>query len=153
MHVSNCITLRTDLMHMVEIFQIACGTSWRSRRRSCIRNGEEVELSLPKTSEMIYMPSIAGWKRRNVIGRHHFSLRSHSQQLIKYWEVTKLLDANDNTYKRNNGCHSCVFDSLHTIIEYRKAVSMWLMWVSTERQQFLALRHGTSSRLCSNTKS
>jgi hypothetical protein len=45
---------------MVEIFQIACGTSWKARRRSWIRNGEEVEQYLPKTCEMIYMPSIAG---------------------------------------------------------------------------------------------
>jgi hypothetical protein len=60
---------------MVEIFEIACGTSWKSRRMSWIRNGEEVELYLPKTSEMIYMPSIAGRKSRNVIGPHHFSLR------------------------------------------------------------------------------
>jgi len=74
-HVSNCITLRTDLVHMVEIFEIACGTSWKSRRRSSIRNGEEVELYLPKTSEMIHMPSIAGRKRGNVIGPRHISLR------------------------------------------------------------------------------
>jgi len=26
-HVSNCITRRTDLVHMVQIFEIACGTS------------------------------------------------------------------------------------------------------------------------------
>jgi len=45
---------------MVEIFKIASGMSWKERRRSWIRNGEEVELYLPKTSEMIYMPSIAG---------------------------------------------------------------------------------------------
>jgi len=38
-HVSNCITLRTDLVHIVEILEIACGTSWKSRRRSWIRNG------------------------------------------------------------------------------------------------------------------
>jgi hypothetical protein len=42
MHVSNCITLRTDLVHVVEIFENACGTSWILRRRSWIRNGEEV---------------------------------------------------------------------------------------------------------------
>jgi len=45
---------------MVEIFEIACGMSWESRRRSWIRTGEEVELYLPKTNEMIHMPSIAG---------------------------------------------------------------------------------------------
>ena len=43
-HVSNCITLRTDLVHMVEIFEIACGTWRKLRRRSRIRNGEVVEL-------------------------------------------------------------------------------------------------------------
>jgi len=44
MHVSNCITLRTDLVHMVEISEIASGMSWKVRRRSWKRNGEEVEL-------------------------------------------------------------------------------------------------------------
>jgi len=41
---------------MVEIFEIAYGVSWKLRRRSWIRKGEEVELYLPKMSEMIYMP-------------------------------------------------------------------------------------------------
>jgi len=41
---------------MVEIFEIAYGASWKLRRRSWIRKGEEVELYLPKISEMIYMP-------------------------------------------------------------------------------------------------
>jgi hypothetical protein len=41
---------------MVEIFEIACGTSWKLRRRSWRSNGEEVELFLPKTREMIHMP-------------------------------------------------------------------------------------------------
>jgi len=67
-HVSNCITRRTDLVHMVEIFEISCSKSWKLRRRSCIRNCAEVELCLLKTSELIYMPSIAGRKRENVIG-------------------------------------------------------------------------------------
>jgi len=60
---------------MFDIFEIACGTSWKSRRRSWIRTGEEVELYLVKTSEMIYMPSIAGQKRGNVTGPRHFTLR------------------------------------------------------------------------------
>jgi len=60
---------------MVEIFEIAYGTSWKARRKSWIRKGEEVELYLPKTSEMFYMPYIAGQKRGNVIGPRHFSLR------------------------------------------------------------------------------
>jgi hypothetical protein len=45
---------------MVQIFEIACGRSWKLRRRSWIRNSEEVKQYLPKPSEMIYMPSIAG---------------------------------------------------------------------------------------------
>jgi len=73
-NVSNCITLRTDLVHMIGIFEIAFDRSWKSRRRTWIRNGEEVELYWPKTSEMIYMPSIAGWKSRNVIWPRHFTL-------------------------------------------------------------------------------
>jgi len=43
-HASNCITLHTDLVHMVEIDKIAYSTSWRSRRRSRIRDGEKVGL-------------------------------------------------------------------------------------------------------------
>ena len=43
-HVSYCTTRCTDLVHMVEIFEIACGMSWKLRRRSCIKNGEKVEL-------------------------------------------------------------------------------------------------------------
>jgi hypothetical protein len=74
-HVSNCISLRTDLVHMVEIFEIAYGTSCESRRRSWIRDGEEIELYLPKTSELFYMLSIAGRKRGNVIGPRHLSIR------------------------------------------------------------------------------
>jgi len=53
---------------MVETFEIACGTSWKLRRRSWIRNGEEFKLYLSKSTEMIYMPSITGRKHENVIG-------------------------------------------------------------------------------------
>jgi len=62
---------------MIEIFEIACGTSWKLRRRSGIRNGEEVMLYLLKTSAMISMPSIAGLKRENVIGH----IISHSDSV------------------------------------------------------------------------
>jgi len=41
---------------MFEIFEIAYGMSWKSRRRSSMRKGEEVELYLPKTGKMFYMP-------------------------------------------------------------------------------------------------
>jgi len=68
---------------MVEIFEIAYSRSWKSRRRSWIRKGEEVELYLPKTSEMIYMPQIAGQKCRNVGRPCHPSLRQHGKQLIR----------------------------------------------------------------------
>jgi len=55
-HVSNCITLRTDLVRMVVIFEAAYGMSWKSSRSSWIRKGKEVELYLPTTSDMIYLP-------------------------------------------------------------------------------------------------
>ena len=84
----------------------------------------KLSYTLPKTSETIHIPSIAGRKRRNVIGPHHFPLRERRYQLIKISEVTNLLDANNNRYKHNNGCHNCVFDSLDTISECIKAVSM-----------------------------
>jgi hypothetical protein len=41
---------------MFEIYQIASGKSWKSRRTSRMRKGEEVDQYLPKGSEMIYMP-------------------------------------------------------------------------------------------------
>jgi hypothetical protein len=80
-NVTNCITCRTDLVHMVGIFKIACGMSWKLRSRSWIRNGEEVELYLLKTSEMIYMPSITGRKRKMVIGH----VISHSDSVDSSW--------------------------------------------------------------------
>jgi hypothetical protein len=36
-HLSNCITRHTDLVHMVAISETACGTSCKLRRRSWIR--------------------------------------------------------------------------------------------------------------------
>jgi hypothetical protein len=40
-----------------------------------MKKGKEVELYLPITSDTIYMSSIAGQKRRNMIGPYHLSLR------------------------------------------------------------------------------
>jgi len=74
-HVSTWITLCTDLVHIVEIIEIAYGTSWTSRRKSMKLKGDEVELYLPKISVIIYTPQIAGRKGGNVIGAHQDSLR------------------------------------------------------------------------------
>jgi len=52
----HCITLRTDLVHTVEIVDIVYGISWKSRRMSGMRRDQEVKLYLPKTSEIIYIP-------------------------------------------------------------------------------------------------
>jgi hypothetical protein len=60
---------------MFELFEIAYGRSRKSRRWSWINNGDEVELYLPSTGEMIYTGSIAGQKRGNMIGPRLFSLR------------------------------------------------------------------------------
>ena len=49
-HAANCITLPSDLVHMVKIFKIAYGTSWKLRGRSWISEGEEVVLYRAKTS-------------------------------------------------------------------------------------------------------
>jgi len=59
---------------MVEIIETAYGMSWKSRQRSWTRK-DEVEVYLPKTSEKIYMPQIAGQKWGNVIDPHHHELR------------------------------------------------------------------------------
>jgi len=45
---------------MVHIIEIAYVMSWKLRRTSWMRKGKEVELYLQKTSEIIYMPEIAG---------------------------------------------------------------------------------------------
>ena len=57
---SNCITLYTHLVHMVEMLKFACGRSWKSRRISWMRKGEEVELNISKTSVQIDMRLSAG---------------------------------------------------------------------------------------------
>lgn len=38
----NCISLYSDLVHMVEVLKIAYVTSWKSMRRSGIRKGKQV---------------------------------------------------------------------------------------------------------------
>jgi len=43
-HAATYITLRSDLLHMVEKSKIAYGTLWKWRRMSRIRNGDEVAL-------------------------------------------------------------------------------------------------------------
>jgi hypothetical protein len=39
------------------------------------KESEDLELDLPKTSELFYMLSIAGRKRANLIGPCHLSIR------------------------------------------------------------------------------
>jgi len=67
-YAAHYITLCTDPVHMVEILKIAYGMSWKSRRMSWMRKGEEVGLNISKTSVRIYMRLIAGRKCWNVIG-------------------------------------------------------------------------------------
>jgi len=43
-HAANYITLGSDLLHMIEKSRIAYGTTWKSRRMSWIRTGEDVAL-------------------------------------------------------------------------------------------------------------
>ena len=74
-HASNCITLCTDLVHMVKMFKIAYARSWESQRMSWMRHGEEAGLNISITGVQIYMWLIAGQKRWNVIGQCHLSLR------------------------------------------------------------------------------
>ena len=72
---SNIITLCSDLVHMVEMLIIAYGTSWKSKKRNCIRSGEEVRLHKSKTSGWIYMPLIAGRKDCNMMTLRNSLLR------------------------------------------------------------------------------
>jgi len=53
MYASNCRTLPLDLLHMVEMLNIAYGISWKLRGMSWIRNGEEVGLYICETSRWI----------------------------------------------------------------------------------------------------
>jgi hypothetical protein len=41
---------------MVEILNLAYGTSWQWRRRSWMKKDEDVKLYQSNTGEMIYMP-------------------------------------------------------------------------------------------------
>lgn len=59
-HASNCLTLSTDLVHLVEMLKIAYVTSGISRRMRWMRKGEPVGLNIAKMSEQIYMRLIAG---------------------------------------------------------------------------------------------
>ena len=43
-HASNSIILHSDLVHMIEIVKNAYGRSWKSRKRSWTRKGEQVGL-------------------------------------------------------------------------------------------------------------
>jgi hypothetical protein len=54
-HASNCITLRSDMLHMVGILKIAGGISWKLRKMSWIRNGEEVGLHMSESSRCNFM--------------------------------------------------------------------------------------------------
>jgi len=62
-----------------------------------MRKGEEVKLYSLKTAKMIYVPYIGGRKCRNVIGPYHLTLRYRGLRSIRNSEVTKIVDANDNT--------------------------------------------------------
>jgi len=93
-HASNCITLCTDLVHMVQILKIAYGRSWKSRRMSWMRNAEEGGLNISKSRVQIYMWSIAGRKLWNFIGQGHLSLRKRVQWWIRNWDAWKVLDSN-----------------------------------------------------------
>jgi hypothetical protein len=54
-HAANCITVHSDLLHMVEIFKIAYGTSWKSRKMGWKRKGQEVGLYMSKISYWVCM--------------------------------------------------------------------------------------------------
>jgi len=143
-HAFNRITFLTDIVHMVVIFKTADGASWKAMRRRWMKNGEEGKLYLPKTNEMIYMPQSAGQKRRKVIEPCYLSLRSRWQRMIRKWDITTLLDSNDYTYQCNIGWPWCVYNSVHTIIAYTKAVSKESIWESPEYQWFSVLCIGQS---------
>jgi len=52
----NFITHHPDLVQMFKVLIIAYGRSWKARRRTWIRNGEEVRLYQSKTTKRIYTP-------------------------------------------------------------------------------------------------
>jgi len=55
-HAVNYISVRLDILHLVEKLKIAYGTSWKSRRISWIRNGEDVGRYICKPSAWNFMP-------------------------------------------------------------------------------------------------
>jgi len=74
-YASNCINLRTDVVHMVKTLKIACGRSWKLRRTCGMSRGEDSGLNISTTCVRIYMGLIAGRTGCKVIGRRHLSLR------------------------------------------------------------------------------
>jgi len=64
---------------------------------------------------MMYILQIAAWKRGNVIVPLHLSLTTCGLQLLRNWDLSKFLDANDNTYKRCIRSQYCVYDWFHTL--------------------------------------
>jgi len=74
-HASNRINLCTGLVHMVEMWKIASGRSWKLRGMCWMRKGEEVGLNISKTSIQICIGLIAGRKPSIMIGQRHLSLR------------------------------------------------------------------------------
>jgi hypothetical protein len=53
---------------MVEIIEITCDASWKSKSSSWIRKREKVKIYSPKIGELMNMLYIAGRKRGIVIG-------------------------------------------------------------------------------------
>jgi hypothetical protein len=45
---AHCVTLRTNLLHMVKIVKIAYDPSWKSSKLSRKKNGQEFRLSMSK---------------------------------------------------------------------------------------------------------
>jgi len=48
MYAAHCITLPSELLHMVEILKIPFGMSWKSRKTSWKKKGQEVGLYMSK---------------------------------------------------------------------------------------------------------
>ena len=59
-HASNCVTLHSEQVHVVEIWSIPCGISSKSRRWRWMWRDQKVGLYISKTSWWIPMPLIAG---------------------------------------------------------------------------------------------
>jgi len=96
-HASSCTSLCSDNLRMVQTIIMTYNLSWKLRWFSFIRNGEDVGLYISETSGWYILLLIPSWKRKNMIDIRHSAFTGRVYWWLRYWEGSKLLDANHYT--------------------------------------------------------